>query len=311
MKNLLLLGIALVFSTLSIHAQIDPFEDDMESYVVGQPIFEEHWTDWGCGGGAGCAIMASNTYAHDGSQSGLIPGDGTTDAVLDLGNKIFDIWFLEFYMYIPEGKEGYFNLQGEVPIGAGEWIVGNIYFNQDGLAPGTGVIDDAVGAPVNFSYPEDQWFRIVMSWNIENGISLATWDMSVNNVMVIPEDTPFTKADGTPPTSLGGIDFWSGNTNHEFYLDSFEFMDELIINYVEDFNSKEFVAFPNPVKDKLSLSANEEISSISITNILGQEIYSQNINALNASIDMSSFSKGTYFINAIIGDTTGTIKIIK
>lgn len=256
------MGIALIISTFSINAQIDPFEDDMESYVVGQPISEEHWTDWGCGGGAGCAIMASTDQAYNGVQSGLIPGDGTTDAVLNLGNKIFDLWALEFYMYIPAGKEGYFNLQGEVPIGAGEWIVGNIYFNQDGAAPGVGVIDDAVGAPVNFSYPEDQWFRVIMNWNIENGISLATWNMFVDNDFVIDFDTPFTSADGTPPTSLGGIDFWSGNTNHEFYLDSFIYLDEEIYPpfSTEDFASTGFRSALN--NNILTLQANEEIPSV-------------------------------------------------
>jgi len=32
---------------------------------------------------------------------------------------------------------------------------------------------------------------------------------------------------------------------------------------------------------------------------------------LSSIIDMSSFSKGTYFVKAIIGITVGTVKIIK
>ncbi len=306
-KNYFLVAL-FALAMVSMNAQIDPFEDDMESYPVGQPIFEAHWTDWGCGGGAGCAIISSAAYAHDGVQSGLIPGDGTTDAVLDLGNKIFDIWALELYMYIPAGKEGYYNLQGEVPIGAGEWIVGNFYFNQDGAAPGVGVIDDAVGAPVNFTYPEDQWFRIATNWNIENGISLATWNMSVDNVIVIDYDTPFTKADGTPPTSLGGIDYYSGNTNHEFYMDSFIYIDEEIdLLGTVSFEATGFRSALN--NNILTLQANEEISNVSIYNMLGQEVYRSSTNT--SSVNMSSYANGTYIVKVNIEGTEGTVKIVK
>jgi len=319
MKNHILLGIALILSIFTVNAQ---FQDDMESYSDGDPIItgdgttNGDWTDWGCGGGPGCAIMSSSAQAKEGTLSGLIPDDGTTDAVLSLGNKIFGVWCIEFWMYVPSNQEAYFNLQGTVPIGAGEWVVGNIHFNQDLLSPGVGLIDDAVGAPINFDFPHDQWFRIVMTWDISVGISLATWGMSVAGEMVIDDGTAFTTADGTIPSSLGGFDFFSINTNNLYYLDDFYFIDPIagqscISLSIEDFKSKDFKAYPNPVKDNLTLSANEVISSIIITNILGQEIFTQNIDALSSTIDMSSFSKGTYFVKAIIGDTTGTIKIIK
>jgi hypothetical protein len=197
----------------------------MESYTDGSPIFENHWTDWGCGGGAGCAIMSSSAQAEGGSLSGYIPDDTTTDAVLDLGSKIFGSWGIEFYMYVPTGQEAYMNLQGVVPIGAGEWAVGNIFFNQDAANPNVGLIDDAVGAPINFDFPHDEWFRVVMNWNIESGISLATWSASVDNAVIIPEGTPYTSADGTSPTSLGGFDFFSISALNMYWLDTFSYIE--------------------------------------------------------------------------------------
>ena len=307
-KNYFLVAL-FALAMVSVNAQIDPFEDDMESYAVGQPIFEGHWTDWGCGGGSGCAIMCTAEQAHSGTQSGLIPDDTTTDAVLDLGNKIFDLWALEFWMYVPSDREGYFNLQGEVPIGAGEWIVGNFFFNQDLVNPGVGLIDDAVGAPVNFDFPHDQWFRIVMNWNIENGISLSTWSMSVDNVIVIAEDTPFTKADGTPPTSLGGFDFFSINANNYFFLDTFNYIDDVhpLVLGTQDFDALGFRSALN--NDILTLRANEEISNVSIYNMLGQEVYRSSTNT--SSIDMSSYANGTYIVKVNIAGTEGTVKIVK
>ncbi len=72
----------------------------------------------------------------------LVGGDGV-DPVLDLGNKIFGQWGLEFWMYIPTDKEAYMNIQGQTPIGSGEWVIGNWFFNQDGANPGVGNISDS------------------------------------------------------------------------------------------------------------------------------------------------------------------------
>ena len=295
----------------SINAQ---FVDDMESYTDGSPIYQDHWTDWACGGT--CAILSSSAQAEGGALSGYVPDDGTTDGVLDLGNKIFGTWGLEFYMYVPSNKEGYWNLQGTVPIGAGEWIVGNIFFNQDTANPGMGSIDDAVGAPVTFSFPHDQWFRIAMNFDISGGISTATWGMSVDNVIVIPMGTAFTSADGTVPTSLGGIDFFSISANNQYWLDTFEYKDSFFelegtTGAVNDFAAKGFSAYPNPVNDKLNIQAKERINSVVIYNVLGQQVYSANVDALSSTIDMSRMASGAYFINVNVNGTEGTVKVIK
>jgi len=143
----------------------------------------------------------------------------TTDAVLDLGNKIFGQWGLEFWMYIPAGKTAYYNLQGTVPIGSGEWIVGNIFFNQDGANPGGGSIDDSALGAVEFTYPEGQWFPVVMNFDISLGIAAATWQFNINGNDVLPAGTPFTNSNGDTASSLGGIDFFSIDTNNELYID--------------------------------------------------------------------------------------------
>jgi len=80
---------------------------------------------------------------------------------------------------------------------------------------------------------------------------------------------------------------------------------------VEDLKAKGFSAYPNPVTDILNLRANEDISSVSISNILGQIIYQANVDSMNFTVDMSSFSGGTYFVIVQIGDTIRTVKIIK
>jgi len=219
-----------LFLLLSVNLQAQFWSDFEDCTGDGAPYPSggNPWTHWGCGGGTGCSITCSSNYAHNGDYSGLIPGDGTTDAVLDLGNQIFGEWGLEFWVYIPSGKEAYWNLQGVVPIGSGEWIVGNIFFNQDTTNPGVGLIDDTALGEINFNFPHDQWFRIVMNFDFSFGMSLATWQFNVDGIDVVPMGTPFTRFDGTPATSLGGIDFFSISANNELYVDDFIFINGFI-----------------------------------------------------------------------------------
>jgi len=314
MKKNYFLAILFSFAMISVSAQ---FTDDMESYVDGQPISGGHWTDWGCGGGVGCAIISTSAQAHGGILSGVIGGDGTTDAVLDLGNKIFGEWGLECYMYIPVDKTGYYNIQGTVPIGAGEWVIGNIFFNDgdNNVGPGNGYIDWSTADPLDdthYTYPEGQWFGVILNVDISAGIGAATMQMYVDGVEIVPDGTPFADGIGTPPTSLGGLDLWSNSPDQEHYYDDFTYQDSFINpGGVEDFGSKGFSAYPNPVSDILNLKANEDISSVSISNILGQVVYSANVGSLSSTVDMSSYSSGTYFVTVQIGDTTGTIKVLR
>jgi hypothetical protein len=157
-----------------------------------------------------------------------------------------------------------------------------------------------------------------MNIDMNSGISLATWEMWINVHEVIPEGTAFTNAEGIYPTSLGGVNFASKNTETSyFFIDELYYNDEYLDpdEYpqigIDDFTSKRFSATPNPVNDILHLRAKEEITSVAIYNVLGQEIYKKDINALDSSIDMSSYQKGIYILKTKIGDTEGSVKIIK
>jgi hypothetical protein len=305
-KNYFLVAI-LSFVMVTMNAQ---FTDDMESYTDGEPIFEAHWTDWGCGGGAGCAIMSSSAEAHGGSLSGYIPDDTTTDAVLDLGNKIFGEWGLEFWMMVPQDKEGYFNLQGAVPIGAGEWAVGNILFNGDGLTPGVATIDDSALGLVEFEFPQGEWFRVVMNWDISSGISAATWQFNVNGVDVLPTGTAYTSADATSPSALGGFDFYSSSALQQAYYDDFIYQDSFISTLGNnDFSAKGFRSAMS--NGTLTLKAQENINSVAIYNMLGQQVYNANVNAMQSTVDMSNLSNGTYIVKVNINGTEGSVKVIR
>lgn len=77
------------------------------------------------------------------------------------------------------------------------------------------------------------------------------------------------------------------------------------------FDNSKFTFYPNPVKDALNLSYNQNITSISIFNILGQNVYENTINSNSAKVDMSGFASGSYIVKIISEDQTKAIKVIK
>ncbi len=74
--------------------------------------------------------------------------------------------------------------------------------------------------------------------------------------------------------------------------------------------------YPNPVIDLLTISSedfrNGELIDIRIFNVLGKEVLSRNLK-INAEIqlDLSTFSKGLYFVNIVSGSKKSVGKFIK
>lgn len=87
---------------------------------------------------------------------------------------------------------------------------------------------------------------------------------------------------------------------------------EVTVNLIlsnEDLLLSETQIFPNPVINKVTLISQEVISYISLSNILGQTITTKSINSSSYSFDMSSYSKGIYFLK-IVNDN-GNFRIKK
>lgn len=79
----------------------------------------------------------------------------------------------------------------------------------------------------------------------------------------------------------------------------------------DSFNNFNVIHHPNPIHDILNLSSQKTINSIKIINLLGQELYSEDINQNEVQIDLSHFSSGTYLIKVSSDDASKTIKVVK
>ena len=229
---------------------------------------------------------------------------------MDLGNKIFGDWGLVFWVYIPEGKEGKISLQGTVPFEEGNSVVGDIFFNKDLESPGVGLVTDSALGEISFEFAHNEWFRVVMNWDISSGISLSTWQFNVDSIDVIPNGTPYTNQAGEYPTSLGGILFTSVSTDNNMFLDYFCYLDDFgTCNLgIEDHKTTTFKLFPNPSNNKINIQSNTSINSVKIYDVLGNQVL---VTSETNTINIATLSKGIYFIAVETENERSIQKFIK
>ena len=72
-----------------------------------------------------------------------------------------------------------------------------------------------------------------------------------------------------------------------------------------------FSFHPNPVTDVLSMKAASNIESVSIYNLLGQEVLRTQVDATTSDINLSGLTTGAYILKATVEGKTGTFKILK
>jgi len=80
---------------------------------------------------------------------------------------------------------------------------------------------------------------------------------------------------------------------------------------VGDNTLSNFSFYPNPARNILNVKANDNIENITIYNLLGQKVISQNINAFTSNINITSLTTGLYILKANINGKSGSYKLIK
>lgn len=76
-------------------------------------------------------------------------------------------------------------------------------------------------------------------------------------------------------------------------------------------NEKAFTYFPNPVKNELTLKAQNNIQNVSVFNMLGQEVLRATPNTLESTLNTNELSQGAYFVQVTINNVTETVRILK
>ena len=216
MKKLLLLTTLITF-VLGVTAQTTLFEDDFESYTVGDGIATQtdDWETWSGGSGGAEDAVISDDYANSGSNSMLVTGDN--DMINDLGQKTSGVYDINFWYYMEDGYGGYYNIQHTF---GSEWAFA-VYLNDDG----TGYLK--VGnVEYDLTYPQDEWFKIENHIDLDadeatlvvNGEEIHTWQYSLLESSEDPIDNPM----------LDVLNFYSageGDAEPKYYVDDFEYIE--------------------------------------------------------------------------------------
>jgi len=69
--------------------------------------------------------------------------------------------------------------------------------------------------------------------------------------------------------------------------------------------------YPNPVKDVFTVSNNNDIDTLGVFNIMGQQVVFKAVNNTNATVDFSALNSGIYFVQLSSGGSQRTIKVVK
>ncbi len=77
------------------------------------------------------------------------------------------------------------------------------------------------------------------------------------------------------------------------------------------FDRNGFEYYPNPVVDRLNISAQSNINRLAVYNMLGQQVMIRMPEAANVELDMSALAQGSYFVQVTVNNVTETIQVIK
>ncbi|MFK7833921.1 MAG: T9SS type A sorting domain-containing protein [Winogradskyella sp.] len=86
---------------------------------------------------------------------------------------------------------------------------------------------------------------------------------------------------------------------------------EDLLSVGDEANVAAFTYFPNPVQNTLTLNARNTIETVTMYNMLGQEVLRVTPNSVDSDLDMSTLESGPYFVQVTIASVTQTIRVIK
>ena len=194
--------------------------ENFESYDAGSymsTVAAPQWEMWGTGVLGG---LVSEEQAHNGTKSmkSYINGNTETDVILNMNDLTTGRYRVEFYMYVPANKTGYYNILQDFNGQNSQWGI-QLTFN------GGTITIDANGSQYTHPYTPDSWTKIQHFVDLDND-----WiDFYLNDEVVLSYQwSKGTNGDGTT-CKLDAIDFYSHTANNQAGL---YYIDDLVIEQV-------------------------------------------------------------------------------
>jgi hypothetical protein len=248
----------------------------------------DYWTTWSNAPGGAEDLTISSEQAYEGNNSALC--SGTNDGVLLFGDQTSGSYAVNFYIFIPSGKVGYYNILQSFT--GGNYVWGSeVYFNPGGIAELTAGGTTGIAT---FNYNNDEWIYIENLIDLDNDVAslkangtvVYTWQWSIG-------------ASGSGINQLAAMDIYAASTNGTpyFFLDNVQFTNgpTVGIGEIED-KPVETIIYPNPAADNLNIFAKSEILQIRMLNHFGQIVYDSEVTGTSFSLNISTLRNGLYFV---------------
>jgi hypothetical protein len=129
-----------------------------------------------------------------------------------------------------------------------------------------------------------------------------------------------TQVTGSCNTAAGTASLTGLNTASRYYIRAFSTTTatrgsfDLAVTATlaaNSFDNGSFSYYPNPVKNILNLSYNQEISNVEVLNLLGQRINNFKVSSNQTQVDMSNLAVGTYIVKVTSNGLVKSIKVTK
>jgi thiol-disulfide isomerase/thioredoxin len=209
------------------------YTDDFESYTVDLGIAEQDdtdtWTTWSETPGSAEDPIITDEAAHQGTQSMVVYG--TNDAVLLLNDLTSNRYRVEFYLMVPEGFLGYYNILQDFAGTSSTW--GMQAFFKDGVL----TIDGNTASAVSYEYTPGEWMKIQHFVDLDND-----WiDFYIDGELVHAYQWSHgTFNNGTGINKLDAFNFYAWNDDGagtpKFYMDDYSIEQVDIPNPPQNFS---------------------------------------------------------------------------
>lgn len=194
--------------------------ENFESYDAGSYMSTVAAPQWEMWGSSVLGGLVSEEQAHNGTKSmkAYINGNTETDVILNMNDLTTGRYRVEFYMYVPTGHTGYYNILQDFNEADSKWGI-QLTFNDDTVKI------DANGHQYTHLYTPDSWIKIQHFVNLEHD-----WvDFYMNDELVISYQWSKGVNGAGGVNKLDAIDFYSRSVNDQSGL---YYIDDLVIEQV-------------------------------------------------------------------------------
>lgn len=170
----------------------------------------------------------------------------------------------------------------------------NVWFKFTATGEGTLVVGTCNDADFDTKinvYSGDCAALVCVGGNDDGTGCGLTSELTLNNLPAGEYFIAVSGFNGAQGTGILSLDFTLSNSQFE--------------------NPNAFTFYPNPVKNILTLTAQNSIQEVTMFNILGQAVLKVSPNATTSDIDMTTLVAGTYFAQVTVNDIVKTVKIVK